>query len=127
MAVTTNTTNANAILDGAYDIYNAGSLKIYTGAQPTRDTAPTGTLLATITLPATAFTAAAAGSKAKNGTWSVAAAAAGTAGYYQIITSGATRYEYGSCGQGAGDLSLDNTNIASGQVVTVTAFTKTLA
>jgi hypothetical protein len=31
----------------------------------------------------------------------------------------------GSCGIGTGDLQLDNTNIAVGQTVTVTAFTLT--
>lgn len=127
MAITNNTTNANATLDAAFDIYNAGTFKIYTGAQPARDVAATGTLLVTITIPAAAFGVAASASKAKNGTWQAAAAAAGTAGYYQLSNTGGTRFEYGSVGISATDAIIDNTSIAVSQVVTVNTFTKTLA
>src|ERR1043165_5396967 len=78
--------------------YGGGELKIYTGSQPaTADTAPTGTLLVTITLPATPW---AAGSSAipsvanKSGTWSGVAVANGdldgadSPGWFRIKTSG---------------------------------------
>lgn len=103
-------------------------LKIRTGAQPADcAAADSGTVLATLNLPADWMAAAAAGSKAKSGTWQdVAADAAGTAAHFRIYKSdGVTCVLQGSCGIGSGDLQLDNTNIAVGQVVTITAFTLT--
>lgn len=103
-------------------------LKIRTGAQPADcAAADSGTVLATLNLPSDWMAAAAGGTKAKSGTWQDASAdAAGTAAHFRLYKSdGVTCVLQGSVGQGSGDLSLDNTNIAVGQVVTVTAFTLT--
>lgn len=103
-------------------------LKIRTGAQPADcAAADTGTVLATLNLPADYMAAAASGSKAKSGTWQdTAADAAGTAAHFRIYKSdGVTCFIQGSVGQGSGDLSLDNTVIAVGQTVTITGFTLT--
>lgn len=103
-------------------------LKIRTGAQPADcATADAGTVLATLNLPSDWMAAAAAGAKAKSGTWQdTAADASGTAGHFRIYKSdGVTCIIQGTCGIGSGDLQLDNTNIATGQVVTVTALTIT--
>jgi hypothetical protein len=101
-------------------------LEIRTGAPPANvAAADSGSLLATLSLPSDWLANAAAGAIVKAGTWSVAATAAGTAGHFRIKTSGAVAKMQGTCGQGSGDMSLDNTNIAVDQVVTVTAFSIT--
>lgn len=108
--------------------YGSGTLKIYTGSQPaTADTAVTGTLLCTITLPATPFAASSGGVIAKSGTWSGTAGATGTAGYFRILTSGASFPLDGAITGtgGGGELELANTSITSGQTVTITSFTIT--
>jgi hypothetical protein len=105
-------------------------MKIKSGAVPADcAAADSGTVLATLTLPADWMAAAASGSKAKAGTWNdTSADAAGTAGHFRIYASDGT-----TCGMqgtvtataGGGDLTLDNVVIASAQVVTITGFTLT--
>ncbi len=101
-------------------------LQVYTGAVPANCAAAvTGTKLVEIALPSDWMSAAASGSKAKLGTWSVAAVAAGTAGYFRIVDSaGTTCHMQGSVTAtgGGGDMTLDNTNIAVTQIVTVNTF-----
>ena len=81
-------------------------------------------MLVEMALPADWMNAASAASKTKLGTWSGTGAAAGTAGYFRIVdNAGTTAHVQGTCGQGTGDLSLDNTNIAVGQTVSVNSFT----
>lgn len=120
---------ANALLDRYDTEFPAGSLlQIRTGAPPGAENAASGTLLAEITLPATPWAAASAGSKAKNGTWSVAAVAAGTAGHFRLKNAGDTRREEGTVTAtgGGGDMTVDNVSIAIGQIVTVTQYAHTL-
>lgn len=105
-------------------------MKIRTGSAPADcGTADSGTVLATLSLPSDWMAAASGGSKAKTGTWQDASAdATGTAGHFRIYDSGGT-----TCGiqgtvtatGGGGDLTLDNTSIATGQTVTITTFTLT--
>jgi hypothetical protein len=100
-------------------------LKIRTGAQPANcAAADSGSVLATLNLPADYMSAAAAGVKSKTGTWSdTLADAAGTAAHFRLYkTDGTTCVLQGSVGQGSGDLSLDNVVIAINQVVTITGF-----
>ncbi len=137
MAITKTTAALNTALESGLDAaFNSGKFRIYSGAAPGASAVATGTLLADITLPADAFSAAAAAAKAKNGTWSTTGAAAGTAGYFRIITSTDTnantqneaRIEGTVTATGdGGDVTLDNTSIAVGQSVTMTAFTLTAA
>jgi hypothetical protein len=108
----------------------AAVLKIRTGAPPTNiSDADTGTVLATLTLPSDWMAAAAAGAKAKLGTWEdLAADADGVAGHFRIYASnGTTQHIQGtvSGSGGGGDMELNNTNIAVGQSVTITGFTLT--
>jgi hypothetical protein len=103
-------------------------MKIRTGAAPANcAAADSGTVLASITLPSDWLSNAASGAKALSGTWEDASAdAAGTAAHFRVYDSGGTTcHIQGTVGQGSGDLSLDNTNIASAQDVKVTAFTLT--
>lgn len=108
-------------------IGTAAVLKIFSGAEPANCAAadPAG-LLATLSLPSDWMANAAAGAKAKAGSWSASASGSGVAASFRIYDSGlAACHIQGSVGQGSGDLSLDNTNIASGQTVTVNTFTIT--
>ena len=129
MALQLSVTVRNARLDTIEStIGTAPILTIRTGAAPADcATANAGTVLATLTLPSDWMAAASSGSKAKSGTWQDASAdATGTAAHFRIHDSTATTcHIQGTCGIGTGDLQLDNTSIATGQVVTVTAFTLT--
>ena len=112
-------------------IGTAAVLKIKTGAPPaTVATADSGTVLATITLPSDWYSAFASGTSTKVGTWEdTSADAAGTAGHFRLYASDGT-----TCGMqgtvtatgGGGDMTLDNTSIASAQDVIVTAFSLTM-
>jgi hypothetical protein len=103
-------------------------LKIRSGAVPANcAAADTGTVLATVALPADWMAAAAAASKAKSGTWQDATAdASGTAAHWRIYDStGTTCHMQGTCGTGSGDMPLDNAVLGVGQSFTVTGFTLT--
>lgn len=126
MPITLNTNLKNDLLDGIDSVFNAGTLEIRTGAAPGAGSAASGTVLVTITLPADAFAAASGGTKAKSGTWQdLSADASGTAGHFRLLNAGGTRVLEGTVTLtgGGGDMTLDNTNIAVGQQVTVTTFT----
>lgn len=125
MAVQYSVAVNNAKLDAIETtVGTAPKLQIRTGAQPANcAAADSGTLLAEITLPSDWLANAAAGAKAKAGTWTVAAVAAGIAAHFRIKdTAGTTAHMQGSVGQGSGDVSVDNTNVAIAQVVTISAF-----
>lgn len=130
MAPQYSTTVRNARLDAVESTIGTDPLlRIYSGSKPSAPSdAATGTLLLEITLPSDWMAAASGGSKAKSGTWSGTGAAAGTAGYYRIYEStGTTCHEQGTVTAtgGGGDMTLDNTSIASGQTVTISTFSKT--
>jgi len=126
MALQYSDTYRNALLD-AFETTVGTSANVYirSGAQPaTCATADSGTLIVTLALASDWMGAAAAGSKAKAGTWSGTAGAGATAAHFRVKDSGGTTcHMQGSVGEGTGDLSLDNTDINSGQVVTISTFT----
>jgi hypothetical protein len=130
------------------DVFKDGILKIYSGSQPTNaDTAASGTLLVSITLSSGAHVAGAFGnglefgtaasgaiSKASGATWSGAAVASGTAGWFRLYANatdagGAStslpRID-GSVGTSGADLNMSSTTITSGQTYTIDTFTITL-
>ena len=129
MAFQFSTTARNAALDAIETaIGTAAVLKIRSGSVPASvGTADAGTVLATMTLPSDWLAAASSGSKAKSGTWEdTSADAAGTAAHFRIYASdGTTAHIQGTVTAtgGGGDMTLDNTSIASGQTVTITSFT----
>ena len=130
MTVQFSVTVRNGWLDSTETNIGASpKLQIRTGAQPVNcAAAATGTLLTEITCPADWMAAASAGTKVLAGSWTVAAVAAGTAAHYRIVdNAGSTCHEQGSVTltDGGGDLTLDNTNIAVAQTVTITAKTLT--
>jgi len=107
----------------------SAKLQIRTGAQPADcSVANSGTLLIEIALPSDWMNSASLGVKTKLGTWSGSATGTGTAGHFRIFdTTDATCHVQGTVtltGSG-GDMTLDNTNIQSAQVVTVNTFTLT--
>lgn len=118
----------NARLDAIEtDAGTAAKLMIYTGAVPANCAAATsGTKLAEFDLASDWAAAASSGSKSLNNIpLSTTGAAAGTAGYFRLFKSdGTTTIMQGTVTAtgGGGDMTLDNTSIASGQTVNVTAF-----
>jgi hypothetical protein len=118
----------NARLDAIEAAIGASAiLKFRSGAKPANITdASTGTVLATLNLPADYMAAAAGGVKSKSGTWEdIAADAAGTIGHFEITAAdGTTVHMRGTvmATGGGGDMTVDNTVVAAGQDVLVTSF-----
>lgn len=128
MAFQFSTAARNAALDAIETTIGVSpTLRIRTGAAPSDcSQADTGTVLATIALPSDWMANASAGAKAMSGTWEdVSADATGTAGHFRIYDSGGTCHVQGSCGQGSGDMSLDNTSLVAGQDFKVNSFSLT--
>jgi hypothetical protein len=131
MTVQYSTTVRNARLDALESAIGVSAiLKIRTGAPPVNcAAADSGSVLATVNLPSDWMAAASGGSKSKSGTWQdLSADAAGSAGHFRIYDSGgATCHMQGTATitGGGGDMILDNTNFAVGQVFTVVNFTLT--
>lgn len=129
MAFQFSTTSRNASLDAIETAVGTSAvLKIRTGTVPADcGTADAGSVLATLTLPSDWLAAASGGSKSKSGTWEDASAdATGTAAHFRIYANdGTTVHMQGTITAtgGGGDMTLDNTSIASGQQVTITSFT----
>jgi hypothetical protein len=129
MAFKFSTTVRNAWLDAIETaIGTSAILRIRTGSVPlTCADADTGTVLAEMTLPSDWLAAASGGAKSKSGTWEdLSANGTGTAGHFRISDSGGTvcHIQGGiTATGGGGDMTLDNTSIASPQQVTVTSFT----
>lgn len=87
MTIQHSTVTRNRLRDGYAAAFPAGAfLVIRTGAQAGVGGAAGGTALATITLPATPL-ASGTGQVTLSGSWTVAAAASGTAAHYRL-TSG---------------------------------------
>lgn len=135
MAVRTSTGFENHSLEasfnsGAGDTFDSGVLEFRTGAQPAlADDAPTGTVVASIALPADSFGTAAARAIAKAGTWSdTSADATGVIGWARLRETGDggassttdRRVDFAvSESGGGGDIIVDNTDVNIGQPITV--------
>jgi len=128
--------NCNAIADSVDEGSAAGYIEIRTGAPPNNcEDATTGTLLATFDLPDPAFGNAAdinPGARATaNSIDPVAAVASSndaTAKYWRMFDSDDECKGQGTvtASGGGGDMIIDNMDIASGQEITITAFTITV-
>lgn len=117
-------------IDATADDYAGTTLRLYTGnVNPTKGSAPTGTLTALINLPAPSHNAAARSGSfiqaTKAGAWQTESAlASGDPGCY-TISDGTTILEDGTAG-GAGsgaDLVLSTANVVAGAPVSVTSHT----
>ena len=127
MAFQFSTAARNASLDAIETTIGVSpTLEIRSGSVPANcAAAASGTVLATLALPSDWANAASSGAKTLLGTWQdTAADATGTAAHFRI-NQGATCHIQGTVTAtgGGGDMTLDNVSIASGQQVTVTAFT----
>lgn len=130
MAFQFSTAARNAALDTIETtVGTSPTLEIRTGTVPANAAAAdSGTVLVTMTLPSDWMAAASGGSKSLLGTWQdLSADATGTAGHFRI-KAGATCHIQGTVTitGGGGDMTLDNTSIATGQQVTITACTITI-
>lgn len=129
MAIQFSIAVVNALLDQIETTIGASAtMEVRTGAAPANcAAADSGTVVATVALPADWMAAAASGSKAKSGTWQDASAdATGTAAHYRI-KQGATCHQQGTVTltAGGGDMTVDSVLFTAGQSFTVTAFTWT--
>ncbi|HMI91204.1 MAG TPA: hypothetical protein VK509_07560 [Polyangiales bacterium] len=104
------------------------TLEIRTGPQPADcATADSGSLLASLALPADWLGAPVNGVVSLSGTWQdLSADAPGTAAHYRI-KQGASCHEQGSVSTtgGGGDLQVNNTNFAATQPFSITAWSST--
>lgn len=131
MAIQLSVAARNALLDAIETAVGASAvLKIFTGAQPANCAAAnSGTVLATLSLPADYLAAASAGVKSLSGTWQdTSADAAGTAAHYRLYaTDGTTCHLQGSVTAtgGGGDLEVNNAVFAAAQNFQITAWTLT--
>lgn len=127
LAVATRNSRLDAI---ETEIGASAILKLRTGSAPANcAAADTGTVVATINLPADWMAAASGGSKAKSGTWQDASADnAGTVEHFRIYDSGGSVCHMQgtvTITGGGGDLTLDNNVVLATQTITITAFTLT--
>ena len=127
LGVTAMQAACNGIVD-LLDVGGAGTLAIRSGAPPTNPgDANSGTLLATLTLSATAFGAADASGIATAAaiTSDSSADASADAGHFRFFSGGGTCIFQGTAGNAADtpDLTFDNKSIVSGGTVACTAFT----
>jgi hypothetical protein len=100
-------------------------LKLRSGAQPGYCSGTdSGTVIATMNLPADYMANAAAGSKAAQGTWQdTLADNAGTIGHFRIYDSGGTIcHMQGTVGLSGADMNLDAVVVNAGQQITITSF-----
>jgi hypothetical protein len=128
MAIQLGVLTRNARLDAIEtQLGTAPRLTIRTGVAPANCAAAnSGTVLATLNLPADWLAAASGGTKAiLGGPWQETSAdAAGTAAHFRIHNTAGTVCEMqGTVGQGTGDLQLDNATLTAGQTVQITSFT----
>lgn len=112
-------------------LMNSGKLRIYQngGSNPVRcdDALGGATLLAELTMNATAFGASSNGVITANAITGANASATGTAHFYRIWNSaGTTAYIQGTCGTSGSDMNLNSVAISSGAAVSVSSLTHTV-
>jgi hypothetical protein len=127
MTIQLSATVRDARLDAIEAAIGASAImRIRSGAPPANvGLADTGTVLATIALPADWMLAASNGVKSISGTWSdLSADAPGTAGHFRIYSSGGTCHLQGTITAtgGGGDMELDGTVFAATQEFSITSF-----
>jgi hypothetical protein len=142
LRLSTGARNALCGTKGIKDIFNGGTLDIYTGSQPvSSDYAETGSKLVRITVGSgtggtagVTFGTAAAGALPKSAdVWSGLITVAGVAGYFRLYgtggTSGTSATEEridGNVGLSGSDLVLANASLALNATLTVDTFTLTV-
>jgi hypothetical protein len=117
----------NAKLDAVETAVGASAvLKIRTGPPPANvAAADSGSVLATVSLPADWMDAASGGSKSKAGTWEdTSADGTGTAAHFRIYASdGTTAHIQGTVGTSGTDMIVNSVSFNTGQEFIVDTFT----
>jgi hypothetical protein len=115
----------NAALDARNAKLNTGTVEIRSGAAADIDSAPTGTVLVTFTLPGTAFGSAANRIATMNSVTPVTATVANIGGtvHYVAKESGGAVSRVGSAGTSGSDMILNTLAWSIGDDVSVTAWT----
>jgi hypothetical protein len=104
-----------------------GTIKIYSGSQPADpQTAPSGTLLVTLTLPKPSFGAAATGVITANAITQQNAVATNTAGWARIADCDGNAIMDVDVGTSGATINLNTTSIVSGGPVQITSATITV-
>jgi hypothetical protein len=120
------------VVDGFLDsiestIGSSPNLVMYSGIGPAQTTdAPVNPVLLTMPLPSDWMLASSGGQKVLKGTWTATASGTGIVGHYRIYDQPmAICHEQGTVTfvGGNGDITLDNTNVATGQAVTIVSKT----
>lgn len=128
MPLRKNTATRNEQVELFGSLFDGGTLEIYTGSQPgDPNSAPTGSLLATIPIPNPAFGAASSGTIAKASSWSVVATGTGVAGWARFISADTLKTMDAVVTNipGGNDLLIDSVDIAIGNTVQVVSLTLT--
>lgn len=132
MGIRLSTAARNAAADAVVDLIDAGAgagtVKIYTGAQPaTGNDEGSGTLLATVSFADPAFGAAATGVATATDPASVSIVATGTAASFVVEDSTGANIFNGTVTAtgGGGDMQLGTVALSSGANLDITAFTYT--
>lgn len=114
----------NAALDARNALLNGGSVEIRTGAAADIDSAPTGTVQVTFTLPATAFTAAVNRISTANAVTPVTATNANAGGqvHYVAKDSGGNVRRNGTAGTSGTDMILNTLTWSAGDDVSITGW-----
>lgn len=134
MAIRLSTAARDSIGTAIKTLVDAGSgpgrIEIRTGAQPaTPNTAPSGTLIATVLMDDPSFTGPVTGVLTAAGLPnSDAADADGTAGWFRLLDSDGNAVMDGSASMaaGGGDMIIDNTSFVAGQVFSINSLTITM-
>ena len=113
----------NASIDAVNTLLNGGTIEIRTGSAGAIDSAPTGSVLATLVIQGTAFSAAVNGSSAVTPITAVTASGAGTAGHYVAKDSGGNPERNGSAGTSGTDMIINSTTFGVGDDVTINTWT----
>ena len=131
MALRLGTAARNAACDATVDLLDvggAGSIKFYTGAQPTNvSDNPSGTLLGTCPFSATAYGAASSGTATANAiTSDTSADNSGTCQHGAWYNNASSPIMDADAAQGSGTINFDNNVIVAGGVIAVTSATHTV-
>jgi hypothetical protein len=132
VAIKLATTGRNAAVDAITALINAGgagTIKIYTGSQPTNPQTALGaqTLLGTLTFSATSFGAGSTGVATANAiTQDSAADATGTATWARIASGGAATVFDCDVNTSGATINLNTVSIVAGGPIQITSFTLTM-
>lgn len=129
MAIRLATATRDAMADALAALANGGSIEVRSGTQPaSANTAASGTLLATLTLPNPAYTTSDGGVITIDADPDIetTGAAAGAAGWARVLNSTGGTVLDGSVATSGGDFTINSTSITVGGVVKLTAGTLTM-